>query len=228
MVMPPRSHSPLYFWHASHGARFVESAGWQLPACYTTVRAEADLVQTGLAIADVTAFARVSLRGQGVPALTHALLGDSPASSPRGVAQLPAPSPVLACRLTADHLLLLGTSTVGFADDRLNDLCRDHAIARCEATFALTGFWVFGPATDDLLRLVTPFDVGPCGLPASSCAETSLAGVQALLVRAPFRDLAFVGVYVSWDVAEYAWERLFDAGRPLGITPIGLEAFQGF
>ena len=29
---------------------------------------------------------------------------------------------------------------------------------------------------------------------------------------------------VSWDVAEYVWERMLEAGRDLGITPVGTEA----
>jgi glycine cleavage system aminomethyltransferase T len=217
------SYSPLHFWHAAHGARFRERDGWWLPALYTGVEAEKRVVQTGLAIADVTAFPRVSLRGQGVPALTHVLLGDSPASRPRGVAQLTAPAPALACRPTEDHLLLLATTTVRFPEERLYDLYRDHGVVRSDATFAYAGFLLLGPAVENLLRQVTPLDVSPFGLPASSCAQTSLAEVHVLLVRPP-GALMSVLVHVSWDVAEYVWERLFDAGRPLGITPIGLDA----
>jgi glycine cleavage system aminomethyltransferase T len=224
MVMSPLARSPLHFWHVTHNVRLVQTDGWQLPAGYTDIEVENRAVRTGLAIADISAFSKRSLQGQGVSALTRALLGDGPASRPRGVALLTTGSPVLACRLTDDHLLVLGTTTAGFGEERLDDLCREHAVVGSDATSAYAGFWLLGPGTDDLLRSVTSFDIGASSLPVGTCAQTSLAGVHALLVRPPRVPPTGVQVYVSWDVAEYTWERLFEVGHSLSITPIGLEA----
>src|SRR5689334_13971005 len=98
----PVARTPLDAWHAAHGAQFTDRAGWRVVARYTDPDAEAEAARAGLGVADVSAFAKLSLRGPGVPTL--ALAGAAP---PRGVVRLPS-GRGLACRLTEDHLLLLG------------------------------------------------------------------------------------------------------------------------
>jgi heterotetrameric sarcosine oxidase gamma subunit len=230
-----RRLTPLYHWHKDHGARFVDRQGWQLPAVYTTVEQELAAAQTGLALADVSAFAKISLLGQGVATLTAALLGDSPASRPLGVGTLSAGGPVCACRLTADHLLLLASTTdLGPLSERLKDLTQDQPIISTDVTSGLAGFWLGGPRVEEVLRRLTALDVCSQALPHGACAETMVAGVQALLVRPPARPIPAVGVYVSWDLGEYVWEQLLAAagGWTLagdggwGLTPLGLEAWH--
>ena len=63
------------------------------------------------------------------------------------------------------------------------------------------------------LRHLTQLDVRPASFPANSCAETALAGVEALLVRFPERSLPALRVHVAWDLGEHVWERMMQAGR---------------
>jgi heterotetrameric sarcosine oxidase gamma subunit len=88
----------------------------------------------------------------------------------------------------------------------------------------LAGCWVIGPHCEEFLRRLTQLDVRPCSFPMNARAETALAGVEALLVRSAELSLPSVRIYVAWDVAEYVWERMLEAGRDLGITPVGLDA----
>jgi heterotetrameric sarcosine oxidase gamma subunit len=85
-------------------------------------------------------------------------------------------------------------------------------------------FWIIGPHWDAFLRRLTQLDVRAASFPAGARAETALAGVEALLVRSAELTLPSVRVYVAWDVAEHVWERMLEAGRDLGITPLGLDA----
>jgi glycine cleavage system aminomethyltransferase T len=107
---PPISRTPLHHWHEAHGARFLTSDGWQVPAVYTSAERETAAALTGLALADISAVAKMNLLGAGVPTAVQFLAGDSPAARPRGVARLTGNSPVLACRLAGDHLLLLAST----------------------------------------------------------------------------------------------------------------------
>ncbi|HEV3263081.1 MAG TPA: hypothetical protein VG013_39975 [Gemmataceae bacterium] len=218
----PLARTPLHHWHARHGARFIESDGWQLAAVYSSIDREVAAARSGLALADISAFAKTSWRGAGVPALAGALAGDSAASRPRGVATLPTNGPALACRLTGDHLLLLAPTTA----DRLPEVADSLATVRSDVTSAYAGFGLIGPRTEEALRHVTPLDVSQAALPAGSCAETSLAGVHALLVRPPETALPAVQIYIAWDLGEYVWERLLDAGRGFGLAPVGLEGWR--
>jgi heterotetrameric sarcosine oxidase gamma subunit len=221
------ARTPLQHWHTAQGARFAESDGWQLPQVYSSVEAETAAARTGLALADLSAFAKISLQGRGVAALTRALIGDGPATRPLGVAALTADGPALACRLTEDHLLLLTEMTNPTAlAERLASLGQGQPIIQSDVTSAYAGFCLVGPHTEMALRHVTALDVAPAALPVSSCAETSLAGVHALLVRAPEVTVPSLRIYVAWDLGEYVWERLLDAGRRLGIIPLGQEGLR--
>jgi glycine cleavage system aminomethyltransferase T len=224
---PPLARTPLHSWHAAHGARFVTSNGWYLPAVYSTVERETAAARTGLALADVSAVAKISLLGPGVPAAVQALAGDGPAPQVRAVVPWPGENRTLACRLSADHLLLLAkTCNPAVLHDRLAQLPAGLALVRNDATTAQAGFCLAGLHMDDMLRHITALDVSPARLPAGSCAETGLAGVHALLVRPPDSEPPSLQVYVAWDLAEYIWERLLDAGRSRGIVPLGWEALR--
>jgi glycine cleavage system aminomethyltransferase T len=189
--------------------------------------AEVQAARTGLGLADISAFTKISLLGPGVAAAAQALAGDGPAVRPRGVAALNAGGRLLACRLTDEHLLLLASTTDPAAfDKRLADLPAGPAVVRSEATSARAGFCLVGYAIEKILSRLTSLDVSPAALPPSSCAETGLAGVQALLVRPPEAEPACLRVFVAWDVAEYVWECLLDAGRSEEIVPVGMEALR--
>jgi heterotetrameric sarcosine oxidase gamma subunit len=223
----PLRHTPLYHWHRAHGARFADRDGWQVAESYAGVEPELATARTGGGLCDVSAFAKVRVIGPGVVGMVRDLLGDGPAGKPLGVAQFTAGDSVLACRLTMDHLLLLAatTSPAGL-EQRLASISTQEGVVRTDATCALASFCLVGPATDEVLCRVTPLDVRPGALPVGSCAETSLAGVQALLVRPPGLTVAAVHVYLAWDLGEYVWERLLEAGRELGLAPLGLAGLQ--
>src|SRR5262245_57319107 len=102
----PVARTPLYHWHAAHGAQFAERGGWQGVTAYSGAEREVAAARAGLGVADVSAFGKISLRGAGVPSLVQSLVPGSAALHPRGVALVPGESS-LACRLTDDHLLLL-------------------------------------------------------------------------------------------------------------------------
>src|SRR5439155_6780002 len=158
---------------------------------YTEAPREAAAARAGLAVADISAFAKVSLRGAGVAPLVQSLLPDSPAQRPRGVASLPG-EPALACRLTEDHLLLLASPPAAVT---VRAVPEGQSVVRTDVTSAYAGFEVFGPRLDELLCRLTHLDLRPASFPVSSCAETALAGVEALLVRSAERSLPALRIY---------------------------------
>jgi sarcosine oxidase subunit alpha len=228
--MTPHSaiaRTPLDHWHAAHGARFTVVDGWRLPAAYASTDQEATAAGASVGLADISAFAKVSVQGPDVPKLVQALLPDADAARPRGVASLAADGSVLACRLTEDRLLLLSATpgAMGIAE-RLAELSSASYVVQSDVTAAYAGLCIVGPPTEALLRRVTALDVSAEAFAMNSCAETGLAGVHAVLVRMPELSVPSVRVYVGWDVAEYVWERLMEEGRAWGVSPLGLEALQ--
>jgi heterotetrameric sarcosine oxidase gamma subunit len=188
---------------------------------------ETAVARAGVGLADISAFPKVSVLGRGVPVVVQHLIGDGAARKPRGVSAFVDGVLGLGCRLREDHLVLLGSATAPapFAG-LLAALPPEPPVIASDVTSAYAGFCLAGPHAEDLLRRLTSLDVSRDSFPDNSCAETGLAGVHVLLVRAPELAVPAVRVYVAWDLAEYVWEALLEAGRRLGCGPLGLEALQ--
>jgi 4-methylaminobutanoate oxidase (formaldehyde-forming) len=126
--------------------------------------------------------------------------------------------PGLACRLTEDHLLLLVTQAgARDLDWLLVDRQEPMQGVQADETFAFAGLGLLGPETDEVLRGLTALDLGPAGLPAGTCAETSLAGAHALVIRPLGAAVPAVAVFVPWELGEYVWACMVEAGRPRGM-----------
>ncbi len=218
---PPTARTPLHHWHAAHGARLAEVDGWQVPLTYTDAAAEVAAARTGLALADVSALTKVSLLGRGVPQYVATALAGRAADRPGGVERLQA-GDTLACRLRHDHLLFLDGTSTGLLE-KLSGL--PDGVARHDVTCGLASFWLFGPRIEEMLPRLTALDVGPASLPVGGCAETGFASVHALLVRPPGPGVPSLRVCVPWDVGEYVWERLLEAGRG-AATLLGLDGLR--
>jgi heterotetrameric sarcosine oxidase gamma subunit len=219
-----RARSPLHHWHAAQGARFADRDGWQIVTAYSDPQREVEAARHGLGLADISAFAKISLRGLGVKHLVASLSPDGAAQSPGGVISVDS-GPALSCRLTKDHLLLLApTPTPTVLGQRLATLAKDQPVILTDVTSAYAGFVVVGPRWEELLRRLTSLDLRPNTFPMNSCTETALAGVEAILVRSSESSLPCLRIYVAWDLGEYVWERILEAGREQGLLPLGLEA----
>jgi glycine cleavage system aminomethyltransferase T len=191
---------PLHQWHVAHGATMTERDGWQVPDLQPTDRGR-------VAITDLSAGVKVSLRGPGVAELTGIQRVGSVTSLP---------STVLSCRLTNDQLLLLSatpTLEMQFAGMDLRVSARDwgcrqlsSSILQVNVTCALAQFTLTGNDLEEVLRSLTSFEVSTSAFLPGSCAQTGLAGIHAVLIRPP--QTKEMRICLAADLAEYVWERL--------------------
>lgn len=220
----PVARSPLHHWHATHSGRFVSQAGWQVVEAYSTADREASAARAGVGVIDVSDMTKISLRGSGVGSVLQAL--GIPLGKPMDAAVVSIGGPVLACRQTLDQVLL---ASLGDAAGLLQvpaSLPPEIPVVAADVTSGLAGFCLAGSNTDALLRHLTPIDICPAALPVNRCAETSLAGVEALLVRVADLAIPSARIFVAWDLAEYVWARILEAGKRHGATPAGKEALK--
>jgi aminomethyltransferase len=61
----PTLRTPLYDWHAAHGARLVDFAGWDMPVQYTSITDEHNAVRTAAGLFDISHMGRLSFAGPG-------------------------------------------------------------------------------------------------------------------------------------------------------------------
>jgi aminomethyltransferase len=57
------AHTPLFGWHASHGGRMVDFAGWSMPVQYSSIVAEHTATRTAVGLFDVSHMGRFRIAG---------------------------------------------------------------------------------------------------------------------------------------------------------------------
>jgi len=196
--------SPAARLSSRRGAVFVEEAGWEIPASYGDDEAERAAIRDRVAIADVTARAKVDVRG------------DIPDS-------LPSPADTVLARITPRWVVMFGAPD---AEGRLlraiEPLAGSGAMVT-DVTHLFAGFALAGPALDAVLERTTSWD--PSTLAPGEATGAPIVEVRALMVR---RDLPLplLEVYVATEYARYAWEALSSVVAGVGGAPIGWQALR--
>jgi glycine cleavage system aminomethyltransferase T len=213
------NRTPLHHWHMARGARMVVCDGWHVPAAHTNPDAEAEITRTKVGLVDISAMPKLSLRGRNLDQSISDLLNGQ-LVNPHGVAMLDADGRALICRPSEDRLLLVaGALRSDVFHARLSVIREHRELVSYDVSHSFAGFALMGPQGDDSLGRLCSLDIRRSAFPAACCLETGLASVPALLVRPPDGPPE-VQIYVAWDVAEFVWECLLQAGHEYGIVPI--------
>ena len=225
--------SQLYRWHLNARARFEEFAGTAIVAEYAEAGDESHQA-THLALADLSTLPRTGFKGAGAPDWLKEQGAQVP-NSPNQAARQKDGS--LIARLSIDELLILsdlisGSTLPAILQDRwsLESTKRVYSLPRGDSHcwFALTG----DHATTTLAK-VCGVDMRTHKFAERKIAQTSLARVNAIILR---NDLATTPCFfILSDVSstEYLWDALLDAmvefqGSPVGIAALRtLEAERG-
>jgi glycine cleavage system aminomethyltransferase T len=183
---------------------FVEEAGWEIPASYGDDSAERAAIRERVAIADVSARAKVDLRGR----LPQAL---------------PLPSATIVARISTEWALLLGQLDAEAALIRAIEPAVRPGAMVTDVTHLYAGFALAGPELPAVLERTTSWD--PTTLAPGEATGAPIVDVRALLVR---RDLPvpLLEVYVATEYAGYVSESLSDVVAGLGGAPIGWQALR--
>ncbi|HEV3006254.1 MAG TPA: glycine cleavage system aminomethyltransferase GcvT [Pirellulales bacterium] len=68
------SQTPLHDWHASHGGRMVEFAGWSMPVLYASIVAEHQATRNAAGLFDISHMGRLRFDGPGAAAFLERLV----------------------------------------------------------------------------------------------------------------------------------------------------------
>ena len=194
-------------------------------ANYGSPERENAAARCGLTLADVSASAKLEIQGRDVSEIARALLGDGAGTRIGSVSSIDLGGPTLACRPTTSRLLLLGSMpNAAPLHERVRSVRGIDRVILNDVTNAYAAFSLSGPTFESLLRRLTAIDVSSSVFAEGSCAETNLAGVEALLVRPPTCSRPRILIRVGWDVGEYLWETLVHTGSGLDLTTIAPSA----
>lgn len=228
--------TPLHDWHASHGARLVDFAGWSMPVQYGSIALEHLATRKAAALFDVSHMGRIRFDGRGAEAFLDRLMTRKVAGMGPGKIRYS-----LMCREDGgilDDVLIyhLHAHSGGlYYQLVVNASNRDKILAWLSAqkkpadevqfadqTLATAMIAVQGPLA---LRIAEPLvgaDLG--GLAYYTGCETTICGHAGIVSRTGYTGEDGCELIVPADAAVEVWERLFVAGRELGVAAAGLGA----
>lgn len=200
----PVRRAPAARLSARRGAVFVEESGWEIPASYGDDAAERAAIRDRVAIADVTARAKVDVRG-------------------RFPATLEPPADAVAARISGEWLLVLGapgaeTQVLAALERAAGPDAMVTDVTHLHAAFAL-----LGPDVPAVLERTTSW--GASSLGPGEAAAAPIVEVPAVIVR---RDLSIpvVELLVATESARYAWGELSRVVGALRGQPVGWQALR--
>ncbi len=239
----PVRHTAMHGRHLELGARMMVAGLWLRPAYYGSeaeaARAIADevgAVRTGAGLIDVSTLGGLDIRGpdaalfvdrmytwayekQAIGRARYALMTDQ-----AGVII----DDGVACRLHERHFYV--TATTGAVDQVYRQMTwfntqwkLDVDIANVTAAFA--GVNVAGPnAREIVTRLGTDIDFSKEAFPYMGVRTGTLGGIPVRVLRVGFVGELGYEIHCLSGLGEALWDKLTEAGQPLGLKPFGVEA----
>jgi aminomethyltransferase len=242
----PLLRTPLFFWHAAHGARLVPFGGWEMPVQYSSIVEEHTATRTAAGIFDISHMGRISFVGPGAAAFLDRLLTNSVSTLKPGQIRYSlivnesggVLDDVLVYRTPAadhtDHMLVVNAS------NRLKilDWIQAHAtpgdgVEVQDKTLEWGMIAVQGPRALDVVRPLVDLRQ-PGGVPDPAArldavpyyffAGIGTCGTWGIVSRTGYTGEDGVELIVPSEKVVELWQKVVEAGTPAGLRPCGLGA----
>lgn len=227
----PERRTALYNRHAALGARFIDVAGWRVPDVFCSAKEEAAAARVGVGLMDLSPLGKLRLVGQGAAARIASYVPEGVAPSPGQVSRTQhgaGPDSRLLLGLASDEFLLLTPpewveATIAELEAILDGDGSCVHLADLTSTFLAIG--LVGPRANELMRHVSSLDLRPWRFPGGACALGSVAEIPSIIIRLDCGEVPSYRLLATRAYGEYLWDALCDAGRELGVTPVGQQAW---
>ena len=226
----PLRRTVLDDWHAGHGGKMVDFAGWSMPVQYRTgIIAEHLATRRGAGLFDVSHMGRFRVTGPGAEAFLLATLTNNAS----GLAPWQAQYTFIAnesggvvddaylYRLATEDFLLVVNAGNRAADwEWLGRYLPDSGMSLTDQSAELSMISLQGPAASDVLTRL----VDARGLPENKRNRISVVGFEGrdvIVARTGYTgESVCFELFPENGIALRLWERLVEAGA----TPVGLGA----
>ncbi len=131
-------------------------------------------------------------------------------------------------RLADDRFLIVtgtafGNHDLGWIRKHRPD---DGSVNVRDVTSARACFGLWGPRARDILAPLTKDDVSDTGLPYMTAREISVGEIPVLALRVTYVGEQGWELYAPAEYGRALWDRLWEAGRPHGLTAAGYRAID--
>ncbi len=234
---PSLAKTPLHDWHAAHGGRMVDFAGWSMPVQYSSIVAEHNATRTAAGLFDVSHMGRLRFAGPKVAEFLDSLetrrVVDMPVGQVRYSLMTNEAGGILDDVLVyhvpqadggAYHFMVVNASNrekiVGWIQRWLK---AKHSEVRCaDVTHETAMIAVQGPLA---LKLLQPhIDGSLTALKYYHAAEMKVDGKLAVVSRTGYTGEDGCELILPAAAALEIWETLLAEGKLQGVMAAGLGA----
>ncbi|MEM8501089.1 MAG: sarcosine oxidase [Pseudomonadota bacterium] len=218
--------NPLNRLHQANGAKFIHINNAEIAAHYGNPAIEEQSLNS-LALCDLSALSRWGCKGAGAPAWIESLSLELPLQANKSVLQS---NGGLLARLSMEECLLLD-NTVSNSEwpNAIEGQCADeypervYSLPRADSHCC---FALVGEHSSDTLAKVCGVDLRLAKFANYDVAQTSVARVNAIVIRADQKDTPSFYILSDLSSAEFLWTCLIDAMQEFDGCAVGLTAFQ--
>lgn len=207
--------------------------GWNRPEFFDQVALEHQAVRQRVAIADLSSFGKIEVRGsEALPFLQR--LTDNDIDKPIGTVTYTQflnskggiESDLTITRLGEDHFRAITGSAFIYSDLGWMHLHEPKGkaveIQDVSEDWACIGLW--GPLSRQVFQAITPTDMGNDAFPYMTAQFVQVDGFKALAKRVSYTGELGWEIYVAPEHARDLWISLMKAGEEAGIQPVGYKA----
>ncbi|HTN75419.1 MAG TPA: glycine cleavage system aminomethyltransferase GcvT [Pirellulaceae bacterium] len=234
--MAALSRTPLTDWHAAHGARLVDFAGWEMPVQYTSIVDEHKATRTAASLFDVSHMGRLRFDGPDAAKFLDALLTRKVVGMPAGKVRYSLVcnraggilDDVLVYHLTEEngqpfYWLVVNASNrtkiIAWLEEHLSKAgdarYTDHTVATAMIA-------VQGPLALEIAKTALAIDAAALGY--YTATVTRVLGAHAIVSRTGYTGEDGCEIVVPASIASTVWEKLYEVGQPRGLVAAGLGA----
>jgi sarcosine oxidase, subunit alpha len=246
-LLRPIRRMPAHSMHEKHGATFEEYGPWKRPAYYLrpgeakhdAEQREAMAVRSGVGLFEGSPLGKIEVIGPDAGVFLDRIYANTMSTLKIGKARYGLMLNELGVVMDDGVTLRLGedhfwVGTTGAAGDRIAAWMEEWL--QCEwldlkvIVAPVTQAWgvltVTGPKARDVLTAIEgdiPF--GPEDFPHMSFRDGHLGGIPVLIARVSYTGEVSYEINMPARRAMELWHKLFEAGAPFGITPVGIDAW---
>ena len=228
--------SPYHHKFVALGATFVDRLGFPSPMTFTSTEEEHRATREAVGVFDVYYQVAVEVAGRQAEAfLSGVVVGDAAALPVRRAlytslcAESGGMIDDLTCfRLAADRYWLFPTpARVEAVLAALSAVRAGHDVVVTNLGYRNAYLSIQGPQSRTLMTALTDADLSTSALPYYSFTIAKVADVpDVLLSRTGYSGELGYEIFYPVEYAEHVWDRVFEAGASLCVTPCGLGALR--
>lgn len=224
-------HIPLKHVHEGLGAKMVDFAGFYMPVQYEGVNIEHETVRNGVGVFDVSHMGEFLLTGENALALIQKVCSNDASVIEVGKAQyscLPNENggivdDLIVYRMKENQYLLVVNASNIDKDWNWISKHNDMGVEMRNLSDEYSLLAIQGPKAVEAMQSLTSVNLSE--IPYYSFKVGDFAGIENVIISATgYTGSGGFEIYCKNEEVEQIWNRVFEAGAPFGIKPIGLAA----